>query len=44
MQRSSTPPDEFIASQTARNRGALLYLIEKADCPYEAIGKASTYC
>jgi carboxypeptidase T len=38
------PPDEYIASQTARNREALLYLIDMADCPYAAIGKASTYC
>jgi carboxypeptidase T len=38
------PPDEVIASQTARNRGALLYLIEMAACPYAAIGKAGQYC
>ena len=38
------PPDEVIAAQTARNREALLYLIEMANCPYAAIGKASTYC
>ncbi|HEX9550698.1 MAG TPA: M14 family zinc carboxypeptidase [Candidatus Limnocylindrales bacterium] len=38
------PPDEVIAAQTARNRGALLYLIDMAACPYAAIGKASTYC
>jgi carboxypeptidase T len=38
------PPDEYIASQTARNKDALLYLIQMADCPYAAIGKAATYC
>lgn len=38
------PPDEVIPAQTARNRAALLYLIDMADCPYRAIGKASTYC
>lgn len=38
------PPDEVIAAQTARNRKALLYLIDMAACPYAAIGKAATYC
>jgi carboxypeptidase T len=38
------PPDERIAAQTARNRSALLYLIDLADCPYRAIGKAGAYC
>jgi len=38
------PPDEVIAAQTARNRSALLYLIDMAACPYAAIGKAATYC
>ena len=37
-------PDEVIAKQTARNRGALLYLIDSAACPYAAIGKADQYC
>jgi DNA-binding transcriptional LysR family regulator len=37
-------PDEAIAKQTARNRGALLYLIDAAACPYAAIGKAGQYC
>ena len=27
------PPDEQIATQTARNREAVLYLMEKSDCP-----------
>ncbi len=38
------PPDEVIGKQTARNRSALLYLIDAADCPWKVIGKASTYC
>jgi carboxypeptidase T len=38
------PSDSVIARQTARNRSALLYLIEAAACPYAAIGKAATYC
>ena len=33
------PPDEVIAEQTARNREAVLRLLEIADCPYRAIGK-----
>lgn len=37
-------PDEAIATQTARNRAALLYLIDMAACPYAAIGRAATYC
>ncbi len=37
-------PDTVIAKQTARNRGALLYLIDAAACPYAAIGKAAQYC
>jgi murein tripeptide amidase MpaA len=38
------PPDEVIAKQTARNRSALLYLIDAADCPWKVIGKGATYC
>ena len=38
------PPDERIAAQTARNRSALLYLIDAAACPYAPIGKAKTLC
>jgi hypothetical protein len=38
------PPDEVIAKQTARNRGALLYLIDAAGCPWSVIGKGATYC
>ncbi|GAB4189802.1 MAG: M14 family metallopeptidase [Roseiflexaceae bacterium] len=38
------PPDEQIATQTSRNRAAVIYLIQQADCPYRAIGKQATYC
>jgi carboxypeptidase T len=38
------PPDEQIATQTARNRNAFLILSEYADCVYRAIGKQSQYC
>jgi len=38
------PPDEVIPAETARNREAILYLIEKADCPYATIGKQAQYC
>ena len=38
------PPDEVIDRETRRNREALLYLIDIADCPYRAIGQASAYC
>jgi hypothetical protein len=38
------PPDEVIARETSRNREAVLRLLEAADCPYEVIGKAPTYC
>jgi carboxypeptidase T len=38
------PPDERIASQTARNRAALLYVIDVGGCPYQAIGLGQTLC
>ena len=38
------PPDEVIPAQTSRNRAAVLYLIEQADCPYDVIGKGAQYC
>ncbi|MFL5750778.1 MAG: M14 family metallopeptidase [Chloroflexota bacterium] len=38
------PPDENIGPQTARNRGALLYFLDIAGCPYRAIGKEKTDC
>jgi carboxypeptidase T len=31
-------PDEVIRTQTRRMRGAFLYLVNHADCPYEVIG------
>ncbi len=38
------PPDEVIPAQTARNRAAVLYLLEQAGCPYAVIGKQAEYC
>jgi hypothetical protein len=38
------PPDEVIPAETARNRAALLYLLEQAACPYAVIGKQGEYC
>ncbi len=38
------PPDEVIPAQTARNRAAVLYLLEHAACPYAVIGKQAQYC
>jgi carboxypeptidase T len=38
------PPDETIAAQTERNREALLYFLEQADCPYRAIRKEGELC
>lgn len=38
------PPDEVIPTQTSRNRDAVLYLLEQADCPYDVIGKGAQYC
>jgi hypothetical protein len=38
------PPDEVIPAQTARNRAAVLYMLDKAGCPYVAIGKQGQYC
>nr|MBA3747212.1 zinc carboxypeptidase [Solirubrobacterales bacterium] len=38
------PADELIATQTARNREAVLRLLEIADCPYRSIGKEAVYC
>jgi hypothetical protein len=38
------PGDEIIAAQTERNRAAILYLLDKADCPYKVIGKEGQYC
>jgi len=38
------PPDEVIPAETSRNRAAILYLLEKAACPYAVIGKQAQYC
>ncbi|RGD57354.1 zinc carboxypeptidase [Kitasatospora xanthocidica] len=38
------PPDEVIGRETARNREAVLRLVETADCVYRAIGKQQQYC
>jgi carboxypeptidase T len=38
------PPDEVIGPQTARNKAAILALIEAAACPYSLIGKTRQDC
>lgn len=39
------PPDDVvIARETERNREAVLYIAEQADCPYRSIDKESQYC
>jgi hypothetical protein len=38
------PADENIATQTARNRSALLYFLDIAGCPYRAVGREATHC
>jgi carboxypeptidase T len=38
------PLDEVIERETSRNRGAVLQLLENADCVYRSIGKAAQYC
>ncbi|MFJ8041746.1 M14 family metallopeptidase [Kitasatospora sp. NPDC096147] len=38
------PPDEVISRETARNRTAVLMLLETADCMYRVIGKQQQYC
>jgi hypothetical protein len=38
------PADENIAPQTARNKVALIYLINLAGCPYAAIGLSQKNC
>ena len=38
------PPDEAIPTETARNRGAVLYLLDMADCPYRSIGLSVDAC
>jgi hypothetical protein len=38
------PPGSAIAEQTARNRAAVLYLLQQAGCPYEAANMAAARC
>jgi hypothetical protein len=38
------PADEKIAAAVSNNRSALLYAIDKADCPYSPIYKSKTLC
>jgi carboxypeptidase T len=38
------PSASQIPSETGRNRNAVLYLFEQADCPYRSSGKANTRC
>jgi hypothetical protein len=38
------PPDEVIGRETERNKDAILYLIERASCPYSIIGKTRENC
>jgi len=38
------PPDEVIPAETARNREAILYLLEQSGCLYTVIGKQAQYC
>jgi carboxypeptidase T len=38
------PNPSLIGRETERNRKAVLYLLEQADCPYRAAGLGSTHC
>jgi hypothetical protein len=38
------PPGALIAAETARNRAAVLYLLQNAGCPYAAANLATTHC
>src|SRR5262245_23739904 len=38
------PPDEIIGRETSRNRAAVIYLLQQADCPYKVIGKQAQHC
>jgi hypothetical protein len=38
------PPDEQINAQVTRNKAAVTYIIQQADCVYRTIGKQATYC
>jgi hypothetical protein len=38
------PHDEAIPTETGRNRNAVLYVIDMADCPYRSIGLSADTC
>jgi carboxypeptidase T len=38
------PDDSQIGPETLRNKSSILYLIDKAACPYAAIGQAQAFC
>jgi carboxypeptidase T len=38
------PPPSVIERETKRNRGAVLYMLEQATCPYAAAGLGTTHC
>jgi carboxypeptidase T len=38
------PADELIERETERNKSAILYLIERAGCRYDVLGKTRTHC
>jgi carboxypeptidase T len=38
------PPGDVIDAETARNREAVLMLLDYADCPYRIIGEEAQYC
>ncbi len=38
------PPSSVIARETARNKEAVLRLLDYADCPYRIIGRQAAYC
>jgi carboxypeptidase T len=38
------PPDEAIPTETGRNKEAILYAIDLADCPYRVLGKPVRQC
>jgi carboxypeptidase T len=38
------PPPSVLERETSRNRSAVLYLMEQADCPWRAAGLGTTHC
>ena len=38
------PPDESIPAETSRNREAVLYAVDLADCPYRVLGLSLRQC